>query len=313
MRHRNLLAAILLTVVTAMTCHAAPQPAWERLVEKADFSPRDTAEDAVFLGRMWLSNAYNTGGALTRDLWNSTDGLKWTKVLDETPYDGYSELAVFQGKLWAVKGSVWNSADGINWTRVLEKTPFGVRGYGELVVYKDELWQLGSGADVWHSKDGVTWECALAQAPFGKRYGAAVAVYQGKLWLCGGATEEESNPPEKHYKQYTTHNDVWCSEDGKTWTRVVEHAAWAQRQWFVAREYAGKLWIFGGFSNRTSVNFAEAWTTTDGVTWEEYKSDPIWSPRHEPTIYVYNDSLWLVAGNMWPLMNDVWRLTLPGK
>ncbi len=306
-------AITLCLVVISMTAAAAPAApvAWERLIEAAAFGARDTAEDAVFLGKMWLSNAYNTDQKLTRDLWSSTDGVTWTRVLDATPYDGYSEFAVFQDKLWAIKGSVWNTTDGVKWTQVLAKTPFGARGYGEVVVHDGKLWQLGSGEDVWSSSDGVKWTCVCPHAPFGSRYGAAVAVYQGKLWLCGGAENKQSDPPEKHYKQFTTYNDVWCSTDGVTWTRVQEHAAWAERQWFVAREYAGKLWVFGGFSNRESHNFAEAWTTTDGVQWEQFKSDPHWSARHEPTIYVYNGSLWLAAGNMWPLMHDVWRLTLP--
>ena len=37
----------------------------------------------------------------------------------------------------------------------------------------------------------------------------------------------------------------------------------------------------------------------------------MFSPRHEVTSYVFGGSLWVVDGNMWPLMNDVWRLTLP--
>ncbi len=217
-------AAILMTMVMAMTTLEAQAPRWELVTEHAAFSPRDTAEDAVFLGKMWISNAYHAGGELVRDLWNSTDGVTWTKVLDNTPYDGYAEMAVFQGRLWAVKESVWNSADGVNWTKLLDKTRFGPRGYGELVVFKDELWQLGSGDDVWHSQDGVKWECAASGLPWGKRYGAAVAVYGGKLWLCGGAEDKPSDPPEKHYPQYTTHNDVWCSEDGVTWTLVTERA-----------------------------------------------------------------------------------------
>ncbi|NPV46019.1 MAG: hypothetical protein HPY69_03600 [Armatimonadetes bacterium] len=304
-------AAILMTMVMAMTTLEAQAPRWELVTEHAAFSPRDTAEDAVFLGKMWISNAYHAGGELVRDLWNSTDGVTWTKVLDNTPYDGYAEMAVFQGRLWAVKESVWNSADGVNWTKLLDKTPFGPRGYGELVVFKDELWQLGSGDDVWHSQDGVKWECAASGLPWGKRYGAAVAVYGGKLWLCGGAEDKPSDPPEKHYPQYTTHNDVWCSEDGVNWTIVTERAPWLPRQWFIAREWAGRLWIIGGFSNRESRNFAEAWYTRDGVHWTELKSEPMWSPRHEPTVYVYQNALWVVAGNMWPLMNDVWRLRLP--
>jgi len=311
--HRVSLSALPLLLVIIMTPSVAPaqQTGWVQVCPEAAFSRRDTAEDAVFLGKMWLSNAYNTEGKLTRDLWTSEDAVTWTKVLDETPYDGYAEMAVFQDKLWAIKESVWNSEDGVNWTKVLDKTPFGVRGYGEIVVFEDKLWQLGSGADVWCSEDGINWTCTVRDAPFEDRYGSAVAVYAGKLWLCGGAVHKESDPPEKHYKAFTTYNDVWCSEDGASWTRVIEHAPWAQRQWFVAREYDGKLWIFGGFSNRESKNFAESWTTTDGVSWEQVPSEQIWSPRHEPTIYVYKDTLYLAAGNSWPLTNDVWKYVPP--
>jgi hypothetical protein len=33
------------------------------------------------------------------------------------------------------------------------------------------------------------------------------------------------------------------------------------------------------------------------------------SPRYEVTAYVHENSLWVVAGNSWPLVNDVWKLT----
>lgn len=310
-----LLSAVLIAGVMCMSnacAQANPaHPNWELVTEHAAFCPRDTAEDAVFAGKMWISNAYQAGGGLIKDLWNSSDGVNWTKVLDEVPYDGYAEFVVFEDRLWAIKSSVWNSPDGVAWTKVLDRTPFGTRGYGECVVFDGKIWQLGSGKDVWNTRDGVNWECVTAEAPFGSRWASAVAVYDGKLWLCGGCIPVPSDPPEKHYPKFTTYNDVWCSSDGANWTRVLEHAPWAERMWFIAREYAGKLWILGGFSNRESKNLAECWTTTDGVQWEEYKSDPMWSPRHEPTIYVYEGSLWLAAGNMWPLMNDVWRMSLP--
>jgi len=283
---------------------------WERVAGPCAFSIRDTAEPAVFQDKMWLSNGYEKVGALVRDLWRSSDGATWFKVLDQTPYDGYSELAVYRDKLWAVKGTVWNSDDGVDWKPVSPRTPFGVRGYGELVVFQDRLWQLGSGKDVWHTADGVTWECAQAEAPYGERYGSAVAVYQDKLWLMGGATNQVSDPPELHYPKYTTHNDVWCSADGTHWTRVIEHAPWAQRQWVVAAAYAGRLWIIGGFSNRRKINFADAWFTRDGREWQTCAAEPIFSPRHEVSPFVYQGRLWVAAGNAWPLTNDVWRLTL---
>ena len=290
---------------------ATQTPSWVCVTEEAGFCPRDTAEPVVFQDMMWLSNGYCHGGELVRDLWRSPDGRRWTRVSKSTPYDGYSEMVAFGDGIWAVKDSVWRSADGLTWIQICAHTPFGARGYGELVVFRDRMWQLGSGPDVWHSEDGVHWERAIAEAPFGPRFGSAVAVYDDRLWLLGGATAQPGDPPEKHYPQYTTHNDVWTSLDGITWTRVLEHAPWEARMWFVAEVYAGRLWAFGGFSNRRSVNFAETWHTFNGVDWERCVSDPMFSARHEVTPYVFEDSLWVVGGNSWPLTNDVWKLTWP--
>jgi hypothetical protein len=282
---------------------------WVRLTEHAAFSPRDTAEGVVFAGRMWLSNGYITGGTLVRDLWSSTDGVAWTLITTNTPYDGYAEMTVHAGKIWAVKQSVWNSTDGLNWQQVAEQTPFGARAYGELLVHDGKMWQLGSGEDVWHTTDGVRWACAAAHAAFGPRYAAAAVAFKGRLWVLGGAMEKTNSPPEKVYPKFTTFNDVWCSADGAVWSRVMEHAPWAQRMWFVPIVYADRLWILGGFDNVHRANFDEAWWTGDGVQWQRLETKTKFSPRHEVTAYVHDHSLWVVAGNTWPLMNDVWKLS----
>ncbi len=307
--------AMALTALATVTAHAedasTTDPSWECITPSAAFSPRDTAEGVVYQGKLWLSNGYYQGNILSRDLWNSVDGLSWTEVNQATPYDGYSEMVVYRDLLWAVKGSVWNSRDGVTWTQVLDKTPFGVRGYGELVVYRDALWQLGSGSDVWRSTDGVQWTEVIAEAPYGKREAAAVTVFRDKLWLMGGKTPGANTPKEKGYPETTTHNDVWSSADGVTWERISEHAPWAPRQWFIAEVYRDRLWIVGGYDNVNGANFDDVWYTEDGVTWHRYEATPVFSTRHEPTTYVYNGSLWVVAGNTWPVLNDVWRLTLP--
>lgn len=291
--------------------HSASAPAWTQANPACAFSIRDTSEPAVFRDQMWLSNGYYNGNVLTRDLWNSPNGIDWALVCDDTPYDGYSEMAVYRDKLWAIKCSTWNSDDGMAWRQVSPETPFGSRGYGELVIFRDRLWQLGSGRDVWSTEDGIEWECTTDSAPYGDRFGSAVAVFQDKLWLVCGATKEESDPPEKTYPQYTTHCDVWCSDDGRNWTCALEEGPFAPRMWVVAEIYGDRLWILGGFSNRRHVNFAEAWSTVDGATWTEYLPRPAFTPRHEVSPYVFDGSLWVVAGNSWPLMNDAWRLTLP--
>ncbi|NKB68307.1 MAG: hypothetical protein GKR89_14690 [Candidatus Latescibacteria bacterium] len=295
-----------------MAAKPAPQGTWVQLTPETAFSPRDTAEDAVFLDRMWISNAYYHGNVLTRDLWNSADGITWTQISDSTPYDGYSELVVYQDKLWAVKGSVWNSADGIHWTQVLEKTPFAQTGYGELLVHDDKMWQVGPGSQIWHSSDGVEWTCVTDGAPYGDRGAAAVTHYNGRFWVLGGRIESRNDPPEKGYDTMTTYNDVWSSPDGINWTCVLEQAPWIPRMWFIASPYAGRLWIIGGYDNVNYKNFSEVWYTEDGVEWNEFVSEPVFAPRHEPTVYIFDGSLWVVAGNTWPVVNDVWRLTLEG-
>ena len=286
-------------------------PGWECLAEHAAFSPRDTAEDLVFDGRMWLSNGYYHGNVLHRDLWASHDGMGWSLVNSETPYDGYSEMVVFDGKMWAIKGSVWTSTDGVSWSQVLAQTPFRTRGYGEVVVHDGQMWQLGSGEDVWRSRDGAAWTCAIEKAPYGNRYASGVTVFGGFLWVMGGVAERESEPAEKHYPQYTSFNDVWRSRDGVRWERVLEHALWSPRMWFAATVYAGRMWVIGGFDNRNGTNLGDVWWSDDGVQWHAYEAEPRFAPRHEPTVCVFHDALWVIAGNTWPVVNDVWRLTLP--
>ena len=286
------------------------QPDWVQVLDKAPFSPRDTAEDLVYDGRMWLSNGWHPPQVLTRDMWCSTDGVGWKLVSDNTPYDGYSEMVAYRGKMWAIKKTVWTSTNGVVWQKVSDATPFGERSYGEAVVWRDRICQLGSGEDVWSTSDGLQWRCDHKSAPYGKRFASAVTVFHDKLWLMAGATPEPNNPPEKGYKTTTTHNDVWCSADGANWTRVVEHAPWAPRQWSAAQVYAGRIWLIGGYDNVNGRNLGDVWTSADGSRWERFATSHAFAPRHEVTPYAYAGSLWVVAGNTWPVVNDVWRLTV---
>ncbi len=307
---------IMGTVVAAQVAGAQDAPdlhaKWELVTEHAQFGPRDTAEPFVFDGKMWLSNGYYHGNVLYPDLWVSEDGGKnWRCVLEKTPYSPYAEMVVYEGKIFAIKGDVWTSTDGEHWEQVLAKTPFGVRGYGEALVHEGAIWQLGSGSDVWRSTDGVNWECVATDLPFGSRAGSAVCSFNGKLWLMGGRVPIPNDPPEKGYDTWTTYNDVWCSEDGRNWERVLEHAPWAPRTWFVAEVYRGRMFIIGGYDNRNEANFGDVWWSTDGVTWHELPTPEGYRGRHEVTPYVFDDSLWIVAGNTWPVVNDVWRITIP--
>ena len=72
----------------------APDGRMGGVAEQAAFSTR------YLLGRYlvkasWLSNGYHAATS-SRATWSSTDCVNWTLVSDKTPYDGYSEMVVFQ-------------------------------------------------------------------------------------------------------------------------------------------------------------------------------------------------------------------------
>ncbi len=314
MTRAAMIAMTLLTAVMAMAQDDAPLTGdWELVTESAQWGPRDTAEPFVLDGKLWISNGYYHGNVLYPDLWVSETGRNWRMAIEKTPYPAYAEMVVYDGKVWAIKESVWNSTDGENWEQVSESTPFGKRGYGEAVVHDGRIYQLGSGSDVYSTTDGANWERVATAAPYGARAGSAVASYDGKLWLMGGRVATPNDPPEEGYEEWTTFNDVWVSEDGATWERVLEHAPWAERTWFVAEVYAGYLWIIGGYDNVNRANFADVWYTDDGVTWHEMPAPEDFKSRHEATPWVFEGSLWIAGGNTWPVLNDVWKLTAAPK
>jgi hypothetical protein len=313
MRALRVLVVGLLVATLGVNAAAAPGVGaeWVPVTASAAFSPRDTASGAVHDGKLWLSNGYYHGNVLIRDLWASVDGATWELVLGETPYDGYSEIASFQGRLWAVKGSVWSSADGRAWEQVLAETPFGTRSYGNLLVHDGKMWQLGSGQDVWCTADGVNWTCVADDAPFGARTHMEVVFFQDRFWLLGGRADGANDPPEKGYPQYSTFNDVWTfSPVDHTWERIAEHAPWSRRMWSAAAVFEGKIWLTGGYDNVHHTNLADVWYTENGKDWSEFSTTKSWTARHEPTLYVFQDRQWLVAGNTWPVVNDVWRLEI---
>src|SRR6266498_1335517 len=146
---RTIVPLALLTLLvcscehTVQSARETAPDTWMHVAEHANFSPRDTASGVVFLDKMWISNGYPD----MRDLWCSSDGTSWTKVLEHTPYDAYSSLIVHDGKLWAIKNSVWFSRNGVDWIRALKQVPFRVSS--EVLEYDGRMWAFGSGAEVW--------------------------------------------------------------------------------------------------------------------------------------------------------------------
>jgi hypothetical protein len=160
--------------------------------------------------------------------------------------------------------------------------------------------------DIWSSTDGVHWELETEHAPWSRRQlFSMVTVFDDKIWLIGGGITV--------YHPFRAYNDVWNSSDGKHWTKVTDHAPWPARIWSSSIVYRDRLWVLSGFrSEPVWSNLDDLWYSADGAQWHKLDTETVWSPRHEVSAYVFQDKLWVVAGNSWPLKNDIWCLEIPG-
>ncbi len=286
---------------------AYSMPNWTRMIEHGQFVARDSAGELVFNDRMWLFGGYIP--ELISDVWSSSDGVNWEHTGDIPDASGINVpvAVVFDGKMWVATqaGAFYSSPDGRIWTRVLDRVPWG-SGVG--AVMNGRMWVIGGsdGRQVWSSTNGVDWEMVQPSAPWSKRanYGNVLS-YSGKLWLFGGTLG--------FYQPFKAYQDVWCSGDGVHWQRVTDEAPWPARRWTCTAVYRNRMWLIGGFrAQPTWQNFDDAWYSSDGKNWKQLVTEDVWSQRHELSAYVHNERLWVVAGNSWPLVNDVWNVHIPG-
>jgi len=153
---------------------------------------------------------------------------------------------------------IWNTSDGINWTKVTAKEPiWSPRGMiGGSVVFRDRMWILGGGTydtpnvrarkfynDVWSSKDGINWELHVECAPWHPRQYHDVAVYDNKMWVMEGG-----NTNTKPFNR----NDVWYSSDGLNWYEVPG-TPWKIRHAASVFVHAGALWMVAGNNMESDV------------------------------------------------------------
>ena len=165
-----------------------------------------------------------------------------------------------------------------------------------VIAHGDRLFMIGDGAapnQAYESLDGTTWRGFTHDASWGKRYKAADASYAGALWRVGGWTEDDG--------RRTAMNDVWRSEDGRRWHRILSQAPWLPRSGAHLVVLRDTLWLVGGEPNEQAV-----WLTTDGRNWSKRVTSAL--PRANPhSVVAYRDALWIIGHGEWDsATNDVW-------
>lgn len=327
-------AAVLITclALAQTTTEAQAMPYhWEQITMTGPFAARDGAGLLALNGKLWLLGGWNPGDKVNfpkicnSEVWSSSDGLNWTEVNPEAPWEGRHTAGwvVYQDKLWVIGGDcnqhhyqndVWNSSDGVTWTKVCDNVPWGNRALQFVFGFRGKLWAMGGQTmpgfapgppetfynDIWCSEDGANWTRVVEHAAWSPRgMSSGQAIFNDRLWIMGGGTYDTPTTPTRQFL-----NDVWSSPDGINWTCVTEHAAFPPRQYHEIAAWDGKLWVMEGYY-KDGGNRNDVWYSADGANWTELPNTP-WAPRHAASLVEFNDALWMIVGNN--MQPDVWKL-----
>ena len=285
-----LASAAAVGVIGAAVLISSPQPAktalykWTCVTKQAAFAARDGAGALVFNGKMWLLGGWNpedpvhfaVKGHTNSEVWSSTDGAAWTLVNPAAPWEGRhtAGYAVHRGRMWIVGGDP-------------------LRGH-----YQN---------DVWASADGVKWDKITDRVPWAPRALHYTVAFKDKIWVMGGQTIPPYAPEPEVF-----HNDVWSTEDGKNWTRVLEHAPWSPRGMIGGSAvFKDRIWILGGGTYDTPATpkrnyYNEVWSSPDGLRWEKVLDHAPWEPRQYHDVAVFDGRLWVLEGWSGKNRNDAW-------
>ena len=193
---------------------------WELANDRVPWAPRVLHYTLAFDGRIWvmggqtIPNFADADEVFHNDVWNSDDGISWTRVTEHAPWVPRGMIggaAVHDNRMWILGGGtydtpatpmrnfyndVWSSDDGINWEQHIAHAPWTPRQYHEVAAFDNHLWVLegyaaesGNRRDVWYSPDGVNWT-ELPDTPWAPRHAGSVFVYDGSLWMVAGNNME---------------------------------------------------------------------------------------------------------------------------
>jgi hypothetical protein len=190
---------------------------WKQVTNTVPWGSRWAHHTVVFEDKIWVMGGQTqpqfapADEAFYCDVWNSSDGIAWTRVCATAPWCPRSFIggsAVLNGRMWIVGGGtydtpgapvrayhndVWSTADGINWECQTRSAPWARRQMHDVAVFDGKLWVMegwnehggGNQKDVWYSPDGVDWH-EVPDTPWQPRHAASVFVYDDALWLVAG-------------------------------------------------------------------------------------------------------------------------------
>jgi hypothetical protein len=276
-----LLSAMALTLLISSVLYGQERKLdWVKVTENADWQPRDSSVELVYKDRLWIMGGwFSSYASPPRDVWNTADGKRWSLVTKQAAWkhSDFSMATVFRGKMYFMGG--WHNG---------------------------RLPDHSASNQVWSSTDGADWTQVTAAAEWSPRIAGGLVEFKGKMWLLGG-TENYYFGDDDSLK-----NDVWSSEDGKTWELETDNAGWSPRAYQQAVVLNDRLYVIGGGNYVPKYQVLnDVWSSADGVNWRQETANAPWLPRIWFSSVVYRDRMWVLGG--WQKskdrtnLDDVWH------
>lgn len=150
-------------------------------------------------------------------------------------------------------------------------------------------------------------QVVIGATKFHNRRNMRTITHNNKLWVIGGHTSQ-------------TYNDVWSSEDGANWVRVLSATSsesatqFGQLRDFSAVSYNGKMWVIAGHDMNANGDTNDVWSSTDGKTWTKVPpADGVakFDPRADARLLVHNNKMYLLGGTRTSstAFQDIWSST----
>ena len=277
---------------------------------EGDAARRVRIEYSTDGGTLWKAIANNTANT-GRHLWKVSNFVSADCRLRISPVDaGPQAQAPF---------SIVPSQEVLNyqWINVTATAAYAPRDGAGALVFNNFLWLLGGwnpydkvhfpkicNNEVWRSAEGVRWTLVKPntfqddrfdpKSDWEGRHTAGYVVYKGKMWIVGGDANQG------HYQ-----NDVWNSDDGRTWTHVNQgrDVPWGPRALHYTLVFDDKIWVMGGqtmpkMAPAAEVFYRDVWNTTDGIHWVRVRpKEPYWSARGMiGGNVVFKGRMWILGG-----------------
>lgn len=176
----------------------------------------------------------------------------------------------------------------------------------QTLTFKDQIWVFGgqNGASISNSiltsNNGISWNNRDSSDGFPGRQEHQVVLFKERLWLIGGYGYADRDI-------YSTDvlNDVWSSEDGIRWEKVLGSAPFEGRRKHKVVSFAGKLWLIGG-ENIKGTGLTDLWSSNDGMNWVLEKADVVGERLYNHELTVFDNKIWMVKFNsIWSSINGV--------